>query len=105
MYSKRNNLIIHGLPETDQNEDRNKSLQQVKNFLKAQLKIEHDISIVDAHRLRSSKTKEDRVHNTRSSAKSRPLIFKLSNIFDKDIIMKNLKNLKPMDSSTRQKNT
>ena len=49
-YSKKNNLIIHGLPEADQFEDRNKSLLQVKNFLKAQLKIEQDISIVDAHR-------------------------------------------------------
>ena len=102
LYSKRNNLIIYGLPETDQIEDRSKSLQLVKNFLKAQLKIEQDISIVDAHRQRSSKNKEDRVY-TRSTTKSRPLIFKLSNIFDKDVIMTNLKNLKPMDSSIKQK--
>ena len=102
MYSKRNNLIIYGLPEQDQTEDRNKSLQLVKKFLKVQLKIDQEIAIVDAHRLRSSKSNDDRTI-TRSSMKSRPLIFKLSNIFDKDLIMTNLKNLKPMDSATKQK--
>ena len=102
-YSKRNNLIIYGLTEQDQIEDRMKSLQLVKNFLKVQLKIDQDISIVDAHRLRSSKSNEDRIF-TRSTTKSKTLIFKLSNIFDKDLIMKNLKNLKPDDPSIKQKN-
>ena len=102
LYSKRNNLIIYGIPETDQSEDRNKSLQLVKNFLKEQLKIEQDISIVDAHRLRSNTLKENRM-NTRSTSKSRPLIFKLSNIFDRDVIMSNLKNLKPTNTSIKQR--
>ena len=85
LYSKKYDIIIHGLPETDSNEDRNKSLQEVKNFLKDQLKIESDISIVDAHRLRSSKTNESRAHQSRSTVKCRPLIFRLLNMFDKDI--------------------
>ena len=99
LYSKRYNLIIHGLPETDSNEDRNKSLQVVKNFLKEHLKIDSDITIIDAHRLRSNKTNESKVNYSRSPVKSRPLIFRLLNMFDKDLIMKNLTNLKPQDPS------
>ena len=101
LYNKRLNLIIHGLPENDLNEDRIESLQEVKNFLKNHLKIDRDIFIVDAHRLRSNKTNVSRA--TRSAMRCRPLIFRLSNIFDKDLIMKNLKNLKPNDPATRQR--
>ena len=96
LYSKKNNLIIHGLPERGENEKRDKSLQLVKSFLTDQLKIHQPIAILDAHRLRARKTNDGR------PVKSRPLIFKLSNIFDKNLIMSNLKNLKPDVSSTRQ---
>ena len=96
LYSKKNNLIIHGLPERGENEKRDKSLQLVKSFLTDQLKIHQPIAILDAHRLRARKTNDGR------PVKSRPLIFKLSNIFDKNLIMSNLKKLKPDVSSTRQ---
>ena len=82
LHSKRNNLIIYGLPERDQNEWRDKSRQLVKNFLKDQLKIDQDIAVVDAHRLRPRET------NDGKPIKSRPLLFKLS--YDKDLIMSNL---------------
>ena len=78
------------------------SFQQVKNFLKEQLKINQDILIVDAHRLKSNKTNDARIA-TRSTTKGKPLIIKLSNIFDKDLILKSLKNLKPGDSAIKQK--
>ena len=96
LYSKKNNLIIHGLPERGENEERDKSLQLVKSFLTDQLKIHQPIAILDAHRLRARKTNDGR------PVKSRPLIFKLSNIFDKNLIMSNLKKLKPAVSSNRQ---
>ena len=98
LYNKRNNLIIHGLPESTINEDldRNESLTLVQKFLKDQLKITKDIAIFDAHRMKSNKSKK----TTRRSA--RPLIFRLTNIFDKDLIYQNLANLKPTDSSIRQ---
>ena len=99
LYNKRNNLIIHGLPESTINEDkdRNESLVQVQKFLTEHLKIDKQIFIFDAHRMKSNNTIKK---SARWSA--RPLIFRLSNIFDKDLIFKNLANLKPTNPSTRQ---
>ena len=84
LYSKRQNLIIHGIPETDPNEDRTQSLQKVKIFLKEQLKINQEIIIVDAHRLKVKKN-NDTKRTTRSTTKDNPVIIRLSNLFDKDI--------------------
>ena len=96
LYSKRQNLIIHGIPATDLNEDKTQSLQKVKFFLKNQLKIDREILIVDAHRLKSMKM-NDTKRNTRSTTKDNPIIIRLSNLFDKDLIIKSLKELKPND--------
>ena len=96
LYSKRNNLIIYGLPERENNERRDKSRQLVKNFLKDKLKIDQDISILDAHRMGPHVTSEGK------HIKSRPLLFKMASIFEKDLIMSNLINLKPAALTTRQ---
>ena len=96
LYNKRNNLIIYGLPERENNERRDKSRQLVNNFLKDKLKIDHDISILDAHRMGTHVT------NDGKHIKSRPLLFKMASIFEKDLIMSNLNNLKRAVQSTRQ---
>ena len=101
LYSKRQNLIIHGIPATDLNEDKTQSLQKVKFFLKNQLKIDREILIVDAHRLKSMKM-NDTKRNTRSTTKDNPIIIRLSNLFDKDLIIKSLKELKPNDGSKQK---
>ena len=97
LYNKRTNLIIHGLPATNVNEDRNESLAQVQKFLKDNLKIDQRIFIVDAHRMKSNNTIKKSPRWTAS-----PLIFRVATLFDKDLIFKNLANLKPSNSSTRQ---
>ena len=42
------------------------------------------------------------VTNNGKHIKSRPLLFKMASIFEKDLIMSNLNNLKPAAQSTRQ---
>ena len=101
LYSKRLNLIVHGIPGSTAWETRENSLEIVKSFLKNDLKIEKDIDIIDAHRLKTSSSNDTR--KLRSSIpKHKPLIFKLANQFDKDRIWTNLKNLKPSSPMTKQ---
>ena len=85
-----------------QNEDKETTLLTVRTFFKEQLKIKQEILIVDAHRLiKVNKNEASRM--TRSMSFEPPLIIRLSNLFDKDLILHSLKNLKPTDTSTKQR--
>ena len=101
LYSKRLNLIVHGIPGSTAWETREKSLEIVKSFLKNDLKIEDDINIIDAHRLKTSSSTDNRILRS-SIPKHKPLIFKLANHFDKDKIWTNVKNLKTSSPMTKQ---
>ena len=89
-YSKRNNILIHGLPETEAWESREKSLIIFQEFIREGLKIADPsfISVVDVHRLPQRPiSKEGRLI-------CRPIIVKLASILDKERLFKNAKNLK-----------
>ena len=60
-YSKRLNLIVHGLPESEAWETREKSLSIVHDFLTDKLKIDKDVIIIDAHRMKTRTTEESRI--------------------------------------------
>ena len=101
LYSKKQNLIINGIPESNQNESKEETLQIVKKFLIQQLKINQNITLIDAHRLKAKKFDTNKPA-TRSTSQDRPIIIRLSNLFDKDLILRSLKNLKPTDSNKQK---
>ena len=95
--AKKQNLIIYGIPESNHNESKEETLQIVNEFLKQQLKINQNIILIDAHRLKAKKFDTSKP-TTRSTSQDRPIIIRLSNLFDKDLILRSLKNLKPTGS-------
>ena len=96
LYSKRQNLILYGIPEKP-NESKQETFQSVNKFIKEQLKIEKEIKLIDCHRLNQKKNVDDR-----SKRQATPIIIRLSNIFDKDCIFRHLKNLKPTDGTKQR---
>ena len=90
LYSKRLNLLIHGLKENKMNEfeSRKETYALFTRFLQEALSLGLDsIQLADIHRLPQ--------HTISKNAKrtSRPII-KLSSVFNKNIILKLLKKLK-----------
>lgn len=102
LYSRRFNILIHGIEDQHVWEDKSVALRHVRNFLGEKLKIENaeSIKIIDCHRLPQNPITENSRelrNRTVSSKKSpRPIIFKLENDFDckKVWSSESLKNLK-----------
>ena len=92
MYSKRLNILIHGLEENTSSACKTKETTEkmVYNFLNEALGIDNPktIKFADVHRLSQ--------HPVYRAGKkmNRPVIIKLTNSFDKHLIFKSLKNLK-----------
>ena len=61
LYSKQFNLIVFGIPEREKWEPRSKSLHLVKSFIKVNLKIDQEVTILDAHRLWNGKSQNQLV--------------------------------------------
>ena len=83
-HNRRNNLKIDGIRESV-NETWDECEEKVKKFLKEVMKIEDDIKIERTHRM--GKT-------PRLDKRPRTVIFKLASWKDKELILKNRKNLK-----------
>ena len=91
-YSKRFNILIHGLKEQDSNvwETREKTEKTVREFFHNALNIKNSDNkkFADIHRM----PKQPVLKNGKKI--QRPIIVKLTNLFDKQLIYKSLKNLK-----------
>ena len=97
-YSKRLNLLIHGLDETTNTvwESKAETLATFNSFLKEGLDLDPDsITLVDAHRLPQRPIVK---HGRRIT---RTIIIKLANALDKKKIMTNLKRLKTYNEARR----
>ena len=102
-YSKKFNLLVHGLDE-DQNspwENRATTESMLKKFLKDGLQIENpdQISIIDVHRLPQYPLFKNKVKI------NRPIIFKLAGNNDKQMIMHSLKNLRRYNETRLEENS
>ena len=101
-YSKRFNPLVHGLKEQSDSawEKRETTENILRKFLADGLKIDHsnDISIVDLHRLPQYPLFKNNVKLNRS------IILKLSNNYDKQLIMSRLKLLKDYDTTRKNAN-
>ena len=101
-YNKRLNLLIHGVEETEGSIWEKKSETQVKlnEFLKDGLKIDPiTLPLADMHRL------PQRPVIVRGKRINRPIIIKLTNAFDKNRILNNLKNLKTYNQQRQEEQT
>ena len=91
-YSKRFNILIHGLKEQDRNvwKTREKTENTVREFFHNALNIKNskNIKFADIHRM----PKQPVLKNGKKI--QRPITIKLTNLFDKQLIYKSLKNLK-----------
>ena len=91
-YSKRFNILIHGLKEQDSNvwESREETEKTVHKFFYNALNIKNseNIKFADIHRM----PKQSVLKNGKKIQRS--IIIKLTNLFDKQLIYKSLKNLK-----------
>ena len=91
-YSKRLNILIHGLKEQDSNvwQSREKTEKTVHKFFHNALNIKNseNIKFSDIHRM----PKQSVLKNGKKIQRS--IIIKLTNLFDKQLIYKSLKNLK-----------
>ena len=91
-YSKRFNLLVHGIDEEENNawETRSTTETKLKKFLIEGLNIENvdDLQILDLHRLPQHPLYRN---NTKVN---RPIIFKLASNYDKQLVMNSLKHLK-----------
>ena len=89
-YSKRLNLLIHGLTEsTNPCEKREETVEKYEKFVSDGLKLDlASINISDIHRLPQ--------HSIYKNGKkiTRPVIITLSSVFDKQSIFEAVKNLK-----------
>ena len=91
LYNKRLNLLIHGLKENEMNEfeSRNETYALFTKFLQEALGLGPDsIQLADIHRLPQHTIFKNGKRTTR------PIIIKLSSVFNKNIILKSLKKLK-----------
>ena len=101
-YSKRFNLLVHGLPE-DSNvawETRNTTNIIFKKFLSEGLKIENpeDLPLVDIHRLPQHPIYRNKVKV------NRPIIIKLYNNEDKRWLLSHLRHLKEYNNERKRGN-
>ena len=96
-YSKRLNLLVHGLPESMDSawETREETIQVFNKFMIEGLKIQDpsDFKIVDIHRLPQHLVFKNVIKQTR------PVIIKLNFIFDKKTIFSSVKHLKSYNAS------
>ena len=96
-YSKRLNILIHGLPENEESpwEKRKTTLEIFKTFLKNGLQIQDpsEIRIADIHRL------PQRPVYRNKKRKCRPIIVKLTSAMDKSKVFRLTKHLKEYNDS------
>ena len=91
LYSKRLNLLIHGLKENEmyEFESRNETYALFTKFLQEALGLGPDsIQLADIHQLPQHTIFKNGKRTTR------PIIIKLSSVFNKNIILKSWKKLK-----------
>ena len=102
LYSKRLNVIFHGIDEDPANvwETRKESEKILKSFLVNQLKIEHgnDIDFSDVHRLPQHPLYKN------GNRITRPIIVKLTNMWDKKTIYRSLRALKSVNETRKLAN-
>ena len=90
-YSKRLNLLIHGIEEDQDNawEAKDITTKLFNHFLQQALKFDPtSISVVDIHRLPQHPVYKNRIKV------NRPIIIKFQNVMDKEKVTKSLTNLK-----------
>ena len=89
LYSKRLNILIHGLNESKEAWETTQTKTVITNFFTEGLEIDlNSLSLVDCHRLPQRPIFKQRQKVTR------PIIFKLANAFDKRFILKAASKLK-----------
>ena len=102
-YSKRFNLLVHGLEEDQTNPWENRTVTEnlLKKFFIQGLKMENpeQINIVDLHRLPQYPLFKN---NKRIN---RPIIFKVANNSDKQMILNSLKNLRGYNEDKKSENS
>ena len=98
-YIKRLNLLIHGLTKsTNSWEKRKETEEKYKKFVSDGLKLDPaSMNISDIHRLPQHPIYKN------SKKITRPVIIKLSSVFDKQSILKAVKNLKNFDQKSNSK--
>ena len=90
-YSKRLNLLIHGIEEDQDTalEAKDKTTKLFNHFLQQALKLDPtSISVVDIHRLPQHPVYKNRIKV------NWPIIIKFQNVMDKEKVTKSLTNLK-----------
>ena len=98
-YSKRLNLLIHGLKEKEstENETKLETCEIFNDFLLNGLQVDPTkIQLVDIHRLPQHPVSRSGKRVTQS------IIIKLANAMDKQTIMANLKHLKPYNEALKR---
>ena len=84
LKSKKQNVIIFNIPQKDVHEKPDVSMNLVNHFLYGIFKVQDDITVQEAHRLR---------RRNKNKTGPLPLIFKLLRVGDKYIMKEKLKNL------------
>ena len=95
-YSKRLNLLLHDIEESIQEvwETKQSTLEKFDQFLKNGLKIcRSQIKVIDIHQL------PQRPLFKQGHQACRPIIVKLSSVFDKQLILSSCKNLKAYNAN------
>ena len=98
-YSKRQNILIHGIEEDKKSvwENRDITIQKLKNFMKDELEMDFDkVPIVDFHRLPQQPLCKLGKRITR------PIIVELAYMEDETAIYKAAKNLKKYNRTRRE---
>ena len=102
LKSKRLNVIFHGIDEDPANvwETRKESEKILKSLLVNQLKIEHgnDIDFSDVHRLPQHSLYKN------GNRITRPIIVKLTNMWNKKAIYRSLSALKSVNETRKSAN-
>ena len=95
-YSKKLNLLVHGIEESIKEvwETKQSTLEKFDLFLKNGLKVSRSqIKVIDIHRL------PQRHLFKQGHQVCRPIIVKLGSIFDKQLILSSCKNLKAYNAN------
>jgi len=99
IYDIRFNKLVHGLDENENNawETKWKSEAQFRGFLLEALEIPetYSIAIADVHRFPQHPISKE------GKSVTQPIIAKLTSYSDKNLIMRNLKNLKLFNEDRR----
>ena len=101
-YSKRMNLLIHGIDEKTDNvwETKAETTEIFNKFLINGLQLDPaKISLIDIHRLPQYLVTKNKVKITR------PIIIKLAYVTEKQLIMNNLKKLKACNEQLNQQDS